>query len=281
MANPVPLPAPELRRTGTSLHRQVYLVLRDRLLTGALRAREQLPPEPVLCEQFGVSRITLRRAVADLVEEGLLERVQGRGTFVTARLQDVEPRRRSEGYVDDVRRISAETTVRVVEYGQVPAPHWVAARLGLDVGEPVLRTVRVRLRQGTPVVLLTAWVPHPWADAIGKAELGRRPLNELLAAAGVRFGRVLQEISAAPADPLQAQRLQLGVGSALLVVDRTVHDQDGSPVEFVSMVLSPERSRFIIDTPAEQAQHVSTGRVVHLAAHAAAAAQAGKVRRRG
>jgi len=220
------LQKPALTRTGTSLHRQVYLVLRDRLLGGAFAPREQLPPEPVLCEQFGVSRITLRRAVADLVADGLVERVQGRGTFATARL--------------------------------------------------------LRPRRGVPVVLLTAWVPNRWSQAISRADLGRRSLNELLAERGVRFGRVTQEIGAGLADPLQAQRLDVAVGAALLLVERTVHDKQGAPVEYLSMALSAQRSRMVIDTPAELVEHVSSGRIVHVgpgATRVEAASKPGRSRR--
>lgn len=258
-----------LTRSGTSLHRQVYLVLRDRLLGGGFAPHEQLPPEPRLCEQFGVSRITLRRAVADLVADGLLERVQGRGTYVTELVQD--RRGGGAGYAEDVRHLSAATTLKVLEFANLPAPPWVAARLAIPPGEIVQRSVRLRLRLGVPVVLLTAWVPRRWSEAMTRADLGRRSLNELLADRGVRFGRVLQEIGAGLADPLQAQRLDVAVGAALLVVDRVVHDHQGAPVEFVVMAMSPQRSRMVIDTPAGPAAHVSIGRIVHVADQATAA----------
>jgi GntR family transcriptional regulator len=256
-----------LTRSGTSLHRQVYLVLRDRLLGGGFAPHEQLPPEPRLCEQFGVSRITLRRAVADLVADGLLERVQGRGTYVTERVQE---RRGGAGYVDDVRELSAATTVKVLEFAKLAAPPWVAARLGIPAGEVVQRSVRLRLRHAVPVVLLTAWVPRHWSQGMTRADLGRRSLNELLAERGVRFGRVLQEIGAGLADPLQAQRLDVAVGAALLMVDRVVHDHHGAPVEYVAMAMSPQRSRMVIDTPGDSAEHVSIGRIVHVGAEPAA-----------
>jgi GntR family transcriptional regulator len=260
-ANPKPLAA-NLSRGGTSLHRQVYLVLRDRLLAGSFAAGAQLPTEPELCEQFGVSRITLRRAVADLVEEGLLERVQGRGTFVTARAATQQPAG-TRGYVEETRALSSDTTLRVLEFENLPAPGWVAGRLRLLPGEPVQRSVRLRLRHGVPVVQLTTWVPRRWSETITRAELARRPMHELLTERGVRFGRVLQEIGAGLADPLQAQRLEVGVGAPLLTIDRVVHDAAGMPVEYVCIVLTPERSRFVIDTPAELVEQAGSGRFVH------------------
>jgi GntR family transcriptional regulator len=269
-SDPVPL---SLARSGTSLHRQVYLVLRDRLLAGAFQPGEQLPPEPALCEQFGVSRITLRRAVSDLEEEGLLERVQGRGTYV--RLPPAAPAGApGEGYIEDLRHLASDTVVKVLELGEVPAPPRVAERLRLQPGEPVQRSVRVRVRQGQPMVLLTAWVPLRLAATITRADLTRHSLNHLLAQRGVRVGRLLQEIGATLADPLQAERLQVEVGSALIVADRLVHDQSGQPVEFVTMQLSPERSRMVFDTPAELVDQVSSGRLVHVGGEKAQARKA-------
>jgi GntR family transcriptional regulator len=250
-----------LTRSGTSLHRQVYLLLRDRLLGGSLQPGDQLPPEPLLCEQFGVSRITLRRAVSDLEQEGLLERVQGRGTFARTpgRLQTW----RSEGYVEDLQQLSADTTVRVLELTDVPAPERVAARLQLASGAPVQRSVRLRLRQGQPLVLLTTWLPQALGQTISKADLTRQALFELLAQRGVRFGRILQEVGASLADPMQAHRLEVAVGSALVVVDRVVHDTEGRPVEYVEIVLASERSRMVFDIPAGLVGQVGSGRIAH------------------
>jgi GntR family transcriptional regulator len=258
-----------LARTGTSLHRQVYLVLRERLLTGVFQAGQQLPPEPALCEQFGVSRITLRRAVSDLEQDGLLERVQGRGTYARPQAA-AAPGGRGEGYVEDLRHLTTDTVVKVLEFGEVPAPPRVAERLQVPAGTLVQRSVRLRVRQGQPMVLLTAWVPLRLALNITRADLARHSLNQLLAKRGVRVGRLVQEIGATLADPLQAERLKVEVGSALIVADRLVHEQAGHPVEFVTMLLSPERSRMVFDTPAELIDQVSSGRLVHVGAERAA-----------
>jgi GntR family transcriptional regulator len=263
--------APNMARTGTSLHRQVYLVLRDRLLSGGLQPGEQLPPEPALCEQFGVSRITLRRAVSDLEREGLVERVQGRGTFVRAGATS-HAAGRADGYIEDLRQLTADTVVKVLELAEVPAPERVATRLKVPIGTPVQRSVRVRMRQGLPMMLLTAWLPAPYSRTISRADLVRQPLNELLAERGMRIGRLLQDVGAGLADPIQAERLGVQVASPLLVVDRLLHDHAGHPVEFVTMVLST-RSRMVFDIPAELVEKVSSGRIVHIGNAAVPAAR--------
>src|ERR1700712_4148775 len=95
---------------GVSLPRQLFLVLHDEIGRGALAAGDALPSEQSLCDQFGVSRITVRRALADLAEVGLIERRHGIGSFVTDELPpvrdtDVGP------YVDELRKVEFESEV--------------------------------------------------------------------------------------------------------------------------------------------------------------------------
>lgn len=253
-----------LARGGIALHRQVYLVLRDRIAGGALAPGTRLPAEPRLCEAFGVSRITLRRAVADLQAEGLLERVHGRGTFVAAGPSTAPGVATSRGHVEDLQRLSAETRVSVLEFGEVPAPARAARWLGVAPGTPVQRSVRLRSLGRTPLLLLEAFVPLPLGARFGRAELRSRPLFELLAAAGVRFGRIVQEMGASLADPVRAQRLRVEIGAPLLQVDRLVHDRAGRPVEFVEIFASPARSRMVFEVPAALAETLGAGRFVHL-----------------
>src|SRR5688572_8802775 len=101
------------RDSGTSLHRQLYLLLRDRIMQGVYRPGESIPNEDALCSLFGVSRITVRRAVADLAARGLLEKRRGRGTFVS---MDLPPSRAQAtlGLVDALRRAATETDVEVL-----------------------------------------------------------------------------------------------------------------------------------------------------------------------
>src|SRR5882672_1769335 len=110
---------------GTSLHRQVFLVLRDQIGRGALVPGSVLPKEEALCERFGVSRITVRRALADLAAQGLVERRQGIGTFVRHDLP--QPRERpSLSYIEGLRKTVVETQVTVLRVGQEDPPLEVA-----------------------------------------------------------------------------------------------------------------------------------------------------------
>src|SRR5689334_3095175 len=109
-AQPSPaIPSRPLPRVpGTSLHRQLFLVLRDQILSGVLAAKAALPKEEDLCEQFGVSRITVRRALSDLAAQGLVQRRHGLGTFVEACVQAPRPGP-TLSFLDGLRKVATET----------------------------------------------------------------------------------------------------------------------------------------------------------------------------
>src|SRR5215470_5375147 len=101
---------------GVPLHRQLFLVLHDEIARGSLAPGDPLPTEQSLCDQFGVSRITVRRALADLADGGFIERRQGVGSFVRER-DTPDEAHYGGSYLDGLRRIQFETEVDVVEYG--------------------------------------------------------------------------------------------------------------------------------------------------------------------
>lgn len=255
--------SPMPRSPGTSLHRQLFVVLRDEIVRGVYAGNGLLPKEESLCERFGVSRITVRRALADLAAQGLVERRHGRGTFV---LQDRLPLARprpSLSLIDSLRKTAAETQVQVLRVEQTEAPPDVAALLQLAPGEKAVHALRLRSVGGTPVMLSDAWVPARLGKQVTATSLRKQALYEILLAQGVKFGRVIQEITAELSDPLKARLMQTDVGVALLKIVRVIHDPDARPVEYITVTMTPERSRMLMDIPGETVNTLSGGHFVH------------------
>jgi GntR family transcriptional regulator len=229
---------------GVPLHRQLFLVLHDEIARGILAPGDPLPTEQSLGEQFGVSRITVRRALADLAELGYIERRQGVGSFVRQPDRDEEPAT-GGSYVNGLRQIHFETDVEVLELGSRPPPGPVGRRLACD--GPMLHVARLRRerRTGEPLMLTEAWLPAELSGTVTAAALGSTPLYELLAQAGVVIDRMMHEITAEVAGPTNAGLLQTAIGSALIRVDR-VATAAGVPHHYLSILLSPNRSRVLI-----------------------------------
>ncbi|MFZ4758470.1 MAG: GntR family transcriptional regulator [Burkholderiaceae bacterium] len=253
---------PHPRASGIALHRRMYLVLRDRIVRGDWSAGSALPTEEQLGEQFGVSRITVRRALSDLQAQGLIDRRQGLGTFVSAGVP-ARATRPTLSFVDGLRKYAEATDVRVIEVTRGPAPAELATLLGLEPGERALRAVRSRSRDGVAVMLTEAWVPARLARGINASALGRRALYQILLAQGVRFGRIVQEFGAVAADPPQAALLGTEIGAPLLRLVRLIHDVDGRPVQHLTVLLPAERGAVMMAIDAAQIDTLSTGYIVH------------------
>ena len=260
----VEVASPALPRSpGTSLHRQLFVVLRDEITRGVYSDSGLLPKEESLCERFGVSRITVRRALADLAAQGLVERRHGRGTFVLHDRLPLVRERPSLSLIDSLRQTATETQVQVLRVEQVEPPMDVAALLQLAPGEKAVHALRLRSMGGTPVMLSDAWVPARLGRQVTAASLRKQALYEILMAQGVKFGRVIQEITAELSDPIRAKLMQTEVGVPLLKIVRVLHDPDARPVQYITVTMTPERSRILMDIPGETVNTLSAGQFVH------------------
>jgi GntR family transcriptional regulator len=254
--------SPAARIPGTSLHRQLFVVLRDEILRGVFTTG-LLPKEETLCERFGVSRITVRRALADLAAQGLVERRHGRGTFVRTDQLPLVRERPSLTLIDSLRQAAIDTQVQVLQVENTVAPRDVAAMLQLAPGEKAVHALRLRSIGDTPVMLTDAWVPADLGKRVTIHSLRQKALYEILLEQGVKFGRVIQEITAEVSDPVRARLLQTEVGMPLLKIVRVIHDLQARPVQFITVTMTPERSRILMDIPGSTVNTLSAGQFVH------------------
>jgi GntR family transcriptional regulator len=226
-------------------YHQIYLVLREQLGEG--RFAEGLPGELALMQQFGVARVTVRRALEQLSSEGLISRNPGRRTRPTAaaahepRAADGVPRANLRGLLENLVTMGLHTSVKVVDVATVSASSQVAEALQLALGEAVQKAVRVRSSRAGPLSHITTYVPERIARRFGRRELNRKPILLLLEESGVKVGRAHQTISARLADNVLAEHLEVSVGSALLAVRRLVYDDAERPVQWLHGFYRPDR----------------------------------------
>ena len=241
MADALPLPK----------YHQIYLVLREQLHEG--RFVQGVPGELALMRQFGVARVTVRRALQELAGEGLIARERGRGTRSLAGTapkgedhgsQRARTTTRLTGLLENLVSTSLNTTVKVLEVAQVTATAEVAQALQIAPGAPVQKAVRVRSTKEGPLSHITTWVPGELAAGFGKRELARKPILLLLEESGVRLGGAQQTISARLADAQVAAHLHVAVGSALLAVRRLIRDEQGKPVQWLHGLYRPDRYEY-------------------------------------
>jgi len=246
---------------GTVLHRQIFLMLRDQILQGVFGVSRILPTEDALCSRYGVSRITVRRALGDLAAQGFVVRHHGKGTFVNPNLAITGPRNQS--LIDSLKRVAKTTQVTDVSVATLLPPASVGLQLCLPENAPAVSIKRVRSMRGTPVTYTEAWVPEALAHEISESTLMQNPLYEVLLAAGTTFGRAIQEITAVTASSEHASRLRTEMSSALLKLVRLMYDTEGRPVMLLTAYLTPERSRLLMDIPGDSVNSLVAGQFVH------------------
>jgi GntR family transcriptional regulator len=230
-------------------YHQVYLVLREQLHEG--KFAQGLPGELALMQQFAVARVTVRRALSQLAEEGLISREPGRGTrsLLQRKTQPKEAAPRSQqakltGLLENLVSMGLRTSVKVLSVQRLPSPHEVAMALQLDEGEWVQKAQRVRYTKEGPLSHITTWVPDRISRSFGRKELAQKPILMLLEESGVKVGRAQQSISARLADATLAQHLDVAVGSALLAVHRLIYDADEKPIQWLHGLYRPDRYEY-------------------------------------
>ena len=224
-------------------YHQIYLVLRDQLRDGRFPPNVALPGELELASQFGVSRVTMRAALDRLVDEDLIERHRGRGTFARPAAPHV-PRAALSGLLENLVALGLRTSVRVIDLKMITAPPDVVAGLRLKPGELVQKAIRLRAYKGAPMSHITTYVPERFAATLSRRELTATPMLALLEHAGVKVASADQSMSARLADAIVAPLLEVDLGAPLIAVTRVVTDTNGVPVQLLRGLYRPDRYEY-------------------------------------
>jgi GntR family transcriptional regulator len=221
--------ASQLKRTSPlPLYHQIANVLRSRLDLHEWAPREQLPAESALAASFQVSPLTVRQAVALLVQEGRLQRHQGRGTFVTDDAAEVAGRVRLTVPYHDLLAPQHGLKLRLLDVQRVRGPSGILHLLGITPGQEMVRIRRMRLRQKRPVSYTVSHLAPRFADVLTARDLRKESVVQALEeTTGVTFSEVEQIVEASLADEDAAQVLEIPVGSPLLLVQRNYKLEGG------------------------------------------------------
>jgi GntR family transcriptional regulator len=224
---------PELEQSPpATLQYQVRTYLLELIRSGKVRPGGRLPTEQELERRFGVSRITVRNAVAQLEHMGVLFRRAGLGTFV-AQPKIEQKLQRLTGFVEDMDALGVRAGAQLVQAREVRSSVYVATKLKLKRGALVTHIERVRLADDRPLSFDVTYLPAQIGRRIAKENLAQRPIFELLEAKyKIYLGDADYAVEAANASPAIAKRLQIAPGDAILLVERLSYDRDGRPIDY-------------------------------------------------
>jgi GntR family transcriptional regulator len=247
--------------------------LAEQISAGRLRPGQRLGAERSLAAELGVSRATLRQALAVLEESGVVRRVPGRGggTFVSkgkierdlSRVVGVPALLRSQGVVAGTRVMSA----------RLSEPDESATQaLGLRAGDLVIDLVRIRLADGSPISVEHAMLPADRFPGLLELPLGGSVYELLEEHYGVRPKEALERIEVVPASPDEAMVLDVETGAPLLSITRTTTGTGDEPIEFSHDLFRADRTRIVVRTPGPGGVTRTSrgrGRVIELRSQAA------------
>lgn len=240
MSKEAPQAAPELERgSDRSLYEQIIDSLRLQLLT-QMSPGDQVPTEAELVERFSVSRSTVRKAVQQLVDEGVLSRRQGKGTFIARPIPKiVHSIDRLAPFMDTFKKVGEDIETRIIRFDwhddqTLPAPlaPW---------GSQVLTYERLYVSRGVPHAIARVDLPSQIGRRVSLADLEQHPIYDVLTRK-VKAEPVRAEflVSCRQPSPEMSQTLELSQSTLLLVLERISYDRDNTPIEHTTHFLRPD-----------------------------------------
>jgi GntR family transcriptional regulator len=252
VAEPAALPRQPpmiIKQPGVTAHAQIEDWLADAIAAGQLSPGDRLPTEHDLAAWLGVSRMTLRHALGELAQRGLVTRTVGRGggTFVA------EPKLEQDlttlaGFSEQLRRYGKVAGARVLAAALIPASPAAAAALGLQPGEQVHDVRRIRLADGRPIVIEHSQFPAELFPGLLDCRLDGSLYDLLGDNYGLRPHRARESLEPVVAGVREAEALDVDEGAPLMLVERTAYARAGQPLEFARDLFRGDRTKVVVWT---------------------------------
>lgn len=229
----------------STLYSKVEHTIASEIAVGDFRPGDRLPSEDKLLERFQVSRITVRRAIQNLVQRGVLEIRRGLGTFVQSPQLEQELTKLT-GFVEDMDLHGRKASARVISQTTVPATARVAERLCLTKGTRVTRIERVRLADGVPMSFDETYLPLAIGKQVVRNDLRVKPIFSLLEEKyGIPLVEAQYKLEAVAASANVAAALEVRRDTPIFQIERTSFTTGGKPVDFEVLSYRGDLIRFV------------------------------------
>ncbi len=216
---------------GVPLYVKIREVLRTEIINGNLKRGQKIPSEDELAARYGVSRMTVRQGILDLIDEGLLYRRQGLGTFVA--FPHIErDHTRLTNFFESARQKGIQVAQKILDVQVVPARRKIAEALDIPVGEAVIHICALRYANYVAVTLHDSYIPEKLFTPILSENLEDTSLWDLMEKYGYRVKRAIQKLEAREAGPEIARLIGIDPAAPILYKERKIYAEDGTPVEF-------------------------------------------------
>ena len=228
------------RNNPKPLYQQLRDILIDAIDSGKWGPNEQIPSENTLSTTYGLSRMTVRAVLTDMVKEGLLYRVQGKGTFVAEKLVTLSPS--YIGIREQLEQMGYEVTTKIIDCGLTPCIGTIAKSLNLPSGSSVFMIKRVRYVKGEPLSIHISYVNPIYSAHLTPEALEKEQLCVLLTQHyGLTKKQVDETLESVLALNEEAELLNVEKGDPLLLLRDILYGEDGSPYEYTKVVFRGDK----------------------------------------
>jgi GntR family transcriptional regulator len=241
---------------------QLRQVLEGQIGSGLLAQGDQLPSEAALCTDHGVSRTVVRQALSDLENEGLIVRIKGKGSFVAEPKTPEHLVQSLTSLYEDVHARGQRLETRVLRLEREPVSPVIAPILGLDETQEIVLLERLRIVDGEPWEVTTAYLPHDLCAPILEMDMKSRSLYGTLERdLGLLLHRGTRSVEAGRASKFVASQIGVAQGAPVLILRGTTYLEEGRPIEHFVGIHRGDRSRFEVELYRPFGQERQEGRL--------------------
>lgn len=227
------------------LYYQLEEYIKGLIEKGELTPGDALPPEREYAEKYQISRMTVRQAFTQLVNEGYLYRVQGKGTFVAERKIE-KPLQGITSFTEDMKARGLVPGSQLIHFEMIPATSQIAEQLLIPENTPVYDIMRIRLADGVPMALETNYISVHLAKGLSKEIVNQSMYAYIEGQLNISIESATQIIESSIASQSEAELLKISKGAPILLIQRKTFQKDGTPIELVKSIYRADRYKFMM-----------------------------------
>lgn len=228
------------------IYYQLEEYIRSVIEDGTLMPGDTVPSERELSEKYNISRMTIRQAITNLVNEGLLIRIKGKGTFV-AETKIEQSLSKLTGFSEDMRLRGMVPSNEIKEFKVIPATSKESKELQINTGDQIYYISRLRLADGQPMAHEVLYLPFNKLPNLTKEKVRTSFYEYIENEVGLKIARARQTIEPSLSYEMESKLLGIEVKSPVLLMIRNSYLSDGTPLEYVRSVYRGDRYKFVTE----------------------------------
>ncbi|WP_045518152.1 GntR family transcriptional regulator [Neobacillus niacini] len=232
------------KNSPVPIYHQLEEYIKQQIENGILMEETVIPSEREYAQTFQISRMTVRQAINNLVSEGYLKRQKGRGTFVNKKKVEQELQGMTS-FTEDMLSRGMSPSSTLLSFQIIPADKKTAFDLKIEENESVYKIKRIRLADGAPMALETAYIPVEIVPGLTEENSNLSLYQYIEEILSLSITEATQEIEASIASSNDAEALEINIGDPILLIERISYLQNGIPFELVKSTFRADRYRFI------------------------------------